>query len=144
MTAHFRGLAAGASLLGALVLGGGARASVPAPHITFRCGAIPPSEMRPVVTCRLAGQGFAPREMLAITYRVENKWMQGARRQNHSRITAYRRRARTDGRGSFARPPFSFVVPTGADVQVWKIAVRVQVTGERNDHAEAEIIGMAD
>ena len=97
MTAHLRGLAAGAVLLGVLGLGGNARATAPSPRLAFPCSTIPPSATHPVVTCELAGHGFAHREKLAITYRVEIQWMQGVRDQNHKQITTYRRSALTDG-----------------------------------------------
>jgi hypothetical protein len=144
MLTQIKGLAASAALLGLLGMGGHPRADAAAPHLTLPCSPFPPSAAQPVVTCRLAGDGFARREKLAITYRVEIQWMQGTRTQNHQQVTTYRRRALTDGRGRFQRPPFSFAVPTGTGVQVWKIAVQVQVNGERGDHATISSIGIAD
>jgi hypothetical protein len=70
--------------------------------------------------------------------------MQGAHNQNHMQAMTYRRSAVTDGHGSFARPPFSFTVPTGSDVRVWKISVQVQVNGERGDHVTSSTVGIAD
>jgi hypothetical protein len=144
ITAQMKGLAVGAVLLGVLSLGGSALAGAPAPRLSFPCSTIPPAAAQPEVTCRLAGHGFAPREKLAIAYRVEIQWMQGAHTQNHVQVTTYRRRAVTDGHGSFERPPFSFTIPTGTGVRVWKIAVQVQVNGERGDHAAISTVGMAD
>jgi hypothetical protein len=139
-----KGCAVGALLLGLLNFGGSAVAAAPAPRLTLPCSAIPPSAAHPVVTCRLTGQGFAPHETLAITYRVEIQWMQGMRNHNHKQIITQRRHAVTDGHGNFRRPPFSFEVPSGGDMRVWKVGVYVQIHGERGDHAATSTIGVAD
>lgn len=143
MTTRLTGLVACVVLL-AIPGPGGNAVAAPAPRLTFPCSAIPPSAAHPVVTCRLAGHGFARREHLAITYRVEIRWMQGVRNQNHKQFTTLRRAAETDGQGRFQRPPFSFTIPTGPDVRVWRIGVQVQVDGARGDQAATSTVGQAD
>ncbi len=149
MTTRIKILAIGATLACVLGMSGfptgaSAHALSAKPRLSFHCSNIPPNSVDPIVTCRLAGQGFYRGERLHITYRVELKWMQGAQNQNHQRIALYHRTGLTDEHGDFRRPTFSFTAPTGSDVRLWFIGVKAEVTGVRGDHASVLVSGVAD
>jgi hypothetical protein len=132
---------AGLALAGALGLGG-SRSALAAPRLSLPCWNLPPSTAHPVVTCRLAGQGFAHRAHLRITYRVEVQWMQGG--TNHHQTTAYQRTAIADAHGAFRRPYFWYTFPTGPNVRVWSLWVQAVVTDARGDHTDIRVGGQAD
>ena len=106
----------------------GARAAS-MPHLSFPCGA--PSSAA-VVTCRLSGKGFYPREWVRIAYRADISLASG----RHVRAV-YHRTTITDGRGSFTRPVFWLRV----DPRVLIYTTTVVVTGLRGDYATITAAG---
>lgn len=76
-----------------------------APTLRLACGTPSTHE---IVSCRLSGHGFTPREQVRVTYTLTFTAL--PRRAGKLPQHVYRRTAVTDRSGSFTRPPLGFAV----------------------------------
>lgn len=104
------------------------------PTLSLLCG-VP--NQRDLVSCRLSGRGFHPRERLQISYLVTFTAL--PRRHGQFPRTLYRRIATSDRGGAFTRPPLGFAVVRYHE----SFRLTVTVVGARGDRATTTTVAIA-
>ena len=124
----------------AIILAIGAGAVAPTdllaatPKLSLQCG-IP--DQQEIVSCRLSGHGFRPRERLQISYLVTFTAM--PRQHGQFPQSNYRRLATSDRTGTFTRPPLSFVIVRYHE----SFRLTATVIGSSGDRASTTTVAIA-